>query len=217
MCLWPSMHQWSWAELQPSKAYHASLNNGNSCTVFFIRTQRRPQPGCGMRVNQEILTKNWSWFFFWKNSSVILLSPRMVLLQMIQLSTLTVASAKLLCMRNTLRDTAREREKRNNFRGSNLIHCFVVKVTEVTVLGDLCGTYFFQVHTEKKTKCVHMWAIQLLQCCGQQKPLYIDLHRSTEVKAILDPSGISVSWTTPVMGNPWAQSHSHSTTRSFCL
>lgn len=51
-----------------------------------------------------------------------------------------------------------------------------------------------------------MWYIQLLlQCCGQQKPVYIDLYRSTEGKAILNLSGISVLWT-PEMGNPWAQS-----------
>lgn len=56
-----------------------------------------------------------------------------------------------VCVRHCARE--KERKKERNLEVAviiQLIHCFVVKVIEVTVLRDLCGTYFFQVHIGKE-------------------------------------------------------------------
>lgn len=57
----------------------------------------------------------------------------------------------MLCSHDTLGEKEKEEKERNLEVPvfSQLIHCFVVKVIEVTVLSGLYGTYFFQVHIEK--------------------------------------------------------------------
>lgn len=176
MCPRPSMHQCSWAELQLPEAQCAS------CMVFFIRIRKLPKK-LNLLLQSELWTRATT---VWKKPAVwpccqddcARLEP------IIRVSTLAVASAKI-----AVRAWHSEREGDASFM--ELIHCFVVKVIEVTILRDLCRMPHrsFRSTVEKinvwRRLCpylAHSIAAAILQ---PAKASYIHLHRSTEGKAIL--------------------------------
>lgn len=129
--------------------------------------------------------KSWSWFFFSKIPLWPCCHPAWFCQAWTNHSALNIngnfASAKLLYMCVTPGEGKRKKEERNLEVAIfiQLIHCFVVKVIEVTVLSDLCGNVFLSGAHWKKNKwmqatmclyVVHSTAAALLQTA--KNPLY---------------------------------------------